>query len=399
MIDRDRLNHSQTTGAISPRPRAKLTSGALSCGPATTPATQRPIGQREVLQLQRLAGNRATTLLVQRRAYSVSKQFPLEPHFSQKKPEDAKNVLLGKLRADYPLSSEDEATAKREQWPADKRDEKRGVEFAERKRQILNRIDEAGSHYGDDENEKMVWVPGAHVAGLSVVHERKRKDTPESDLTKKVTGQKDWIGAHLIKKEWGGEDNLWNVVCWPSTAEKKWGEEFEEPIEVAFANQRRKRLDIDVTVEKEDEAISESDLDPAVNEAVGKLREPDERWINDIKGTAIRGRMTTNRGLERIPTSAVGRSEIGESTMTLTETKFTAAVSDAKGRLVKQIADLSKKSPHPSKPVKDPTAIGGEESQSRTEERATAWDREMRNYRPERFERTNPLVDTSDWEI
>jgi hypothetical protein len=341
--------------------------------------------------LQRLVGNRATTRVIQRKAYTVSREFPLETHYSLKKPDEAEKLLLGKLRADFPLPADLESTANTDKWTAQKRDQERGEKFAERKEEVLERVRDGASHYGEQQNKKMVWVPGAHVSGLSVASERDRRSTPESKLTKDVTGQEDWIGAHLIKKEWGGEDNVWNVVCWPEAAEKKWGGEFEEPIEVAFSNQRETTIDISVRVEKEDETFGEEDVTLLVQEALKKVPGENQRWRDEVQGGAIARRMTANRGLERIPVSAVGRSKLGTSTMTSTETKYSAAVLAAKEKLAKQITALATSEPHKQKTVKEPHEVGKESSDKRSKERTEGWQKELLNYRPERFERTNGL--------
>ncbi len=351
-----------------------------------------PLTRQDVLALQRSVGNRATVDIIQRKAYSMSRSLPLEPHFTLKEPEQAEKLLLGKLRLDYPLDPAVQKKADEEAWSALQRDEQRGEEFAKRKRQVLARISGASDYYGPGKNEKMVWTPGAHVAGLSVASERERKNTPESTLTKDVTKTSDWIGAHLIKREWGGEDNMWNVVCWPGAAEKKWGTEFEEPIEVAFANQTTKKINFSVRVSKEDEAIRGEEVEQMVEEGLKGGPPKDERWRNAVQGGAITTAARANRGIERIPTLATGKSELGESTLTSAETKFDAAVKAAQVQVSKKIKELAAKAPHEKRPVPELSEVTKEQAETRMTERQKGWGEEVANYRSERYDATNPLV-------
>ena len=121
----------------------------------------------------------------------------------------------------------------------------------------------------------------------------------ESVLTKKVTKDKDWIGAHLIKKEWGGEDNMWNVVCWPKKTELAWGEHFEEPIDTAFTNRRERKIDISINVEKEDELISPKDAGTKISEAVNKIPKDAQRyatWVTAVEEQGTSAMWEANRG-------------------------------------------------------------------------------------------------------
>jgi hypothetical protein len=77
--------------------------------------------------------------------------------------------------------------------------------------------------------------------------------------------------------------------------------------------------------------------------------------------------------------------------MTSTETKYSAAVLAAKEKLAKQITALATSEPHKQKTVKEPHEVGKESSDKRSKERTEGWQKELLNYRPERFERTNGL--------
>lgn len=137
--------------------------------------------------------------------------------------------------------------------------------------------------------------------------------------------------------------------------------------------------------------LGDEDVTRLVQEALKEVPEENQRWRNEVQGGAIARQMTANRGLERIPVSAAGRSKLGTSTMTSTETKHPAAVLAAKQKLAKQITDLAKKEPHKNKPVKEPHEVREESSEKRSKERTEGWQEELLNYRPERFERTNEL--------
>jgi hypothetical protein len=334
------------------------------------------------------AGSAASTV-IQAKRYTVSRNLPLETHYTLREGDKAKDILLGKLRLDYPLDSVTEETANRENWSGEKRDAERGEAFLSKKREILREIAERGA--------EGVWVPGAHVAGLSVLHERERREgnKVESALTKKVTKSQDWIGAHLIKREWGGEDNMWNVVSWPKAAEAEWGEHFEEPIEVAFANKRERKVDINVEVEKEDEVISPEEVKSATDTAIQKIPVPkDDAWVRLIHEEAAKAKWELNRGVESVPVKAAGASKLGTANLAAGKTGWTAATDTVLKEFRKRITSMGDKAPHPKRleNVKGKEAIDDEQSKAFGKEREDAWKQETTNYRPERYEGSNDLL-------
>ena len=383
------MSKLQVTAPKVGAPGGRTHHAATAAGGSALASLQHAADSSSTTQRLRDLQNGAT---LQAKAYTVSRQLPLESHYSLKKPKDAQDLLLGKLRVDYPLSPELEEQAKRENWSGDRRDEARGPEFGAKKQKALERISGGGDYYGENQDETMVWTPGAHVAGLSVASERGRKNTPESELTKTVTGTKDWIGAHLIKREWGGEDNMWNVVCWPKAAELQWGAAFEEPIEVAFTNQREKSLEIDVSVEKEDEAISAEEVQAVLGEVKGGKTITDQRWLTEIEGQVLAARSDANRALERIPTKATGSSKLGSAALGKGETNWEGAKASALSKVRTRLANAVAKAPHEKRPVKDIETVRSETSETRTKERKEGWDEETRNYRGERYDHDNNII-------
>jgi hypothetical protein len=367
--------------------------------------------------------------IIQAKRYTVSRNLPLETHYSlievkeeaeattattptakgktakgktaavEKTPkEKAQDAILGKLREAYKLSTENEEAAVKEKWSGAQRDERRGPEFLRQKEQMLTELDEREEFLTDtaeDEKDYKIkkeersatgfWVAGAHVKGLSVASERKRENNPQSALIKKITKKDDWIGAHIIKKEWGGEDNMWNVVCWPGKTEKKWGKEFEEPIDMAFANRTIKKLDIAVDVEKEDAAFADDHFDTFIAEkTAGKT--VSEQWMNLIKQNAKLAQIDANRAMESVPVRASGSSRLGTSSINSTDTNWDAAKIPAETGVKNVIENFTKKEPHQKQFENFKKEAVSNKEKGLTEEREEALGQEKRNYRPEVYD-------------
>jgi hypothetical protein len=338
---------------------------------------------------------------LQRKAYTVSRRLPLEPHFGEWKntapasardiddTEKAKADILGKLRKLYPLSAQDQAAADLEKWDGERRDEHRGPAYAQKKLAFLSRLPMGGINVG-------FWTRGAHVAGLSVASERERANTPESKLTEKVTGM-NWIGAHLIKREWGGEDNMWNVVCWPKSAEDLWGREFEEPIDIAFAVGGQKgRIEISINVEKDDEIIDREVVQGLIDSALKSQpgAETDPLWLKAIHEAAVTSRAEANRGVESIPTSARAASTLPAArgaSLSAGDTAWPAARAAAYEFVKKRIAGAVKSKPAPQRIpfLKDPREVERQKAHEAVTERSADLDKEAANYRSERYEVTH----------
>lgn len=371
----------------SPDPRCRDRAGSRVTGPRA------PLTPGDVLALQRTVGNRAAIGVVQRKAYEVSRELPLETHFRLIAPDEATKLLLGKLRSAFPLDPETQSRADANQWTQEQRDAARGEDFSAQKRRVTARTTNPPAHYGPRQDTAMVWAPSAHVSGLSVVNERERRQSPESKQVKDVTGEGDWIGAHLVKREWGGEDNMWNVVCWPKAAEARWGREFEEPIEIAFANQTRRKLDISISVTKEDDAVTANAVAGPLATALASVPEQQPRWRRHVESEAARLRARANSAIERIPTSAEGVSKLGRCALRAEDTCHPQAVDRALAQIETALQKLTKQPPHEKKPVKSPEEVEEQQRKERKDELARDWAQEVRNYRPERYKAVNDLLD------
>lgn len=349
------------------------------------------VAQRQELPQEELQMKVPHSHPIQMKAYSISRKLPLEPHFKETAADDTTDLgrdLLGKVRQKFPLSTENEQQASSEKWDAERRDAHRPPGYAEAKAKVMSQL----QPYSDAQSASTsVWTRGAHVSGLSVASERSRANTPESTLTKKVTKMKDWIGAHLVKREWSGEDNMWNVVSWPKAAEDTWGKGFEEPIDIAFAVGGRRKLSIDIQIGKEDEAVPRRDLGAMLLGAAPQIFSGDTSEIPaSAKSMAADAWHNTNRGLESIPTFAKGESELGSATLNKGDTKWTEAQVAAKAVLqnsLKSAWNVHEKNPHATSPDPD----GRHATEKREKERLEALEQERVNYRPERYDVTHDI--------
>jgi hypothetical protein len=346
--------------------------------------------------------------VIQRQRYTIDRDLPLETHYSliedapvakstDKTPQEkAQDRLLSNLRLAHPLSQENEVTAKKESWSATKRDSERGEAFNQKKSELLENLKNRRHFlnvYAKDKEEQSVpsdvnkqtktgfWVSGAHVKGLSVVNERTRKNNPESSLIKAFAGS-DWIGAHLIKREWGGEDNMWNVVSWPKAAEAKWGEDFEEPIDMNFGNRTIRKLDISVHIEKEDEAFTDEKISEIVTEKT-KGKTLDDDWSKVIQQNAKMAQIKANRAIESVPVKAKGSSPLGRVRLTSAETKWEFAKTKGLEMINKAIEGAARAKPREDALKNFKESKVSDEKKRLHGEREEGRQQEIENYRSE----------------
>ena len=130
--------------------------------------------------------------------------------------------------------------------------------------------------------DSKVYTPHISTIGLG---DRPRTNTFVNDIKSYLVKNEDYVGGHLIKCEWGGEDNMMNVVVWSNTAEEKWSKGFEKEIEAAFLLDKKKQITIEIVATKEDN-WSES--------PEGKLE------IGSNKITKYK-KMMMDKNMERIP--------------------------------------------------------------------------------------------------
>lgn len=310
--------------------------------------------------------------ILQAKRYTVSRELPLKTEVTPMEAKKGVDKLISKLRDDYPIPMHVKVE---DDWSADKRDSYRGAEFLQQKAQILKTAT----------GQKTINVPGAHVARIKPGG-RERAARSQAAGISKIEKTKEWIGAHLVKREWGGEDNMWNVVAWPDTAEKKWGENFEDPIDTAFTNQTTSNLDISIAVEKEDEVVSAKDAKRVINEKVKDLPEDEKgaNWKKFIEEEGAKSRWVVNRAVESVPLKASGSSSLGDVKLEPKDTEWTTAMGAAKASFKATVDKAAKKPPHPKRVphLKGGVEVEKEKRIERSEERRLAWEQETKNYTP-----------------
>jgi hypothetical protein len=359
------------------------------------------------------AANKTGASVLQAKSYDVSRSVTLEPHFSSFSDDDRtdksiKNPKLGRekmliealgnLRSEYPLSPENEALAKAEKWNAERRDNERPKGFlgkkAELTKSIADRATElaitrnAEEHMGFSEEERSVkpgfWIRGAHVKGLSVVNERERVNTPESSKAKAILKIK-WVGAHIIKRAWGGEDNMLNVVSWPQDAEDMWATSFEDPLDSAFASNRTSSEAVQTSFSKDDEAISSVMLEQIISKQLAGKDNVigDQDWLKIVRQKAELARINYNRAIEGVPIKASGRSDLGSSNLSSSDTKHEEIKAAAIEKLANLVKGLATKKPKADVLDNFNKFAVTKENRAKSQELEDANRQEAENYRPE----------------
>lgn len=156
----------------------------------------------------------------------------------------------------------------------------------------------------------------------------KRRANSQAGVINGIVGKNAYIGAHLVKREWGGADNMWNVVAWPEdTAEKKWAETFEKPVDQKGIRGEDPG-NISITVLKEDEYLSRANTQQIISEEIAKLPTDKQQGAEQRAATSptFKRKITeaqwyANRGIESIPEMATGINFQGITTLDETETK------------------------------------------------------------------------------
>lgn len=302
---------------------------------------------------------------IQLAKYTVKRNFPLskgvktieKKEAEKNRPEQsaksrAKGELYAVLRSQFPIPHGKKTDNFEEQ------EEARGNEYLIRRKMI---DDEFEAKNITDEQESVSIYRAALTPGKG---EGARAGSSQATGVSKYLGLK-MIGAHLVKREWGGSDNMWNVVAWPQTAENKWADGFEQPIDNA-ATWGLEPGEIDIEVEKDDEAISKMKIEPFIEGAILRMKN-DGKAEDELESSASRSlaphfmdpinreRHKLNRMIESVPRKASGTNNApsiltGESRTTKTDistqdTGYTAVLTAAVGKL-KTLAnnEISKKS-------------------------------------------------------
>jgi hypothetical protein len=235
-----------------------------------------------------------TNPTIQRTRYIVYRQLPLKKIVNKKDQNSAIKKIKAGLKQKFPLYE--------------------GEQREDYKNALLDALIAIGKE-GNDVN-----LFKAHVAGINT-SERKRVGNQAkgiAELEKKhMNNNVKWIGAHLVKDAWGGEDNLWNVVAWPQSTEDIWARKFEAPLDLAFQLGKADEAQIEIAVTKEDETWQQGPvhdaLDAAINEETWEGREKNQNRLLDKKKLYAemqveKVRWNANRAVESVPEIVTARS-------------------------------------------------------------------------------------------
>ena len=152
-------------------------------------------------------------------------------------------------------------------------------------------------------------------------------------------------------------------------------------------------MNLAVEVEKEDEAIPLAGVKDKARELGDKK---DAKWQKAILEDGVSAAIDSNRGIEGIPVSAAGSSEISKSNLASANTKWNEGVANAPKKVYDRMAGTAKKAPNANRPEKDPLAIETTKKGEFRKERKEALDQERRNYRPERYDVSHDLPGDED---
>lgn len=340
--------------------------------------------------------------VLQRARYSIEKQVALtvaEKKWKAEKAKDGKEeqspkkrvigAMLTSLRDEYPLPSN---YVKQQDSNLD--DQARGSVFLAQKNEVLDRF----STNTDKDSE----VISTRTSIESDKPAGKRKSSSQASEIAKIAPDVKWIGAHLIKREWGGADNMWNVVAWPQAAEDKWADQFESSVDTDGLYGRDPGT-VSITVTKEDEAIDEAFIDEVEDYSyqIG-LNNRDTASVakktGKFKETVAKKRYLLNRAVESVPVNAQGTNRLYTTTLSAGETKYDHAKESAKSSFADAVTDALDdteelvRNPKDLRPIpKTMKEAEDVESKKRLGDRQKDWKEEKNNYDPEKYTSTNTL--------
>lgn len=113
------------------------------------------------------------------------------------------------------------------------------------------------------------------------------------EVNKITKNEPHYTGGHLIKAEWGGDDNIINVASWLDASENLWSS-FENIVAQVSQTDPTKRVWIDVKAEKDDEMITHSDIQPQI---MTKFPQSIDLALRSLEYR----RWTVNKAAETIP--------------------------------------------------------------------------------------------------
>lgn len=210
--------------------------------------------------------------------------------------------------------------------PAEDKDKTRGLEFLEAR----DRLDQKYKILDSDSEEQTAESTRAAIYRNAPEGERAKNSQAQGVIG--LTGRKDYIGAHLVKREWGGDDNMWNVVAWLQSAENKWAASFERPVDMkgVFGEDPGS---VSINVQKEDELIAPDEY---------KTVTKDE----ELTGTAYEKiaveRAKINRAVESVPFVAVGVNNVSTTSLNGSETGYAIAEDAGKKKFTNEVKDAMK---------------------------------------------------------
>lgn len=227
----------------------------------------------------------------------------------------ARGQMYADLREEHPIT--DNSGSFEEQEAS------RGAEYLSKKAAI----DKKFENISDDEET----VQSTRPAVKPNAPKGKRRNNSQADLINGMVQGVHYIGAHLVKREWGGSDNMWNVVAWPQQAEDKWASTFESPVDSAgLKGQNPGKVKIEVR--KEDEGLTQSRANELIHEEIRKLKGTENEKANKrfkesptAKRLLTSARWVSNRALESVPEVAKGTNSSGTVELDKSETKYEEA--------------------------------------------------------------------------
>ena len=316
---------------------------------------------------------------IQLAKYSVYRKLPLESTLNETDSDTAIKRVKYALRLKYPGET----------------DEERGDDY---KAELLNALFAIGK-------SDPAPLIKAHVANINK-EPRKRSGNMAKGINKLesayMSNEVKWIGAHLVKDQWGGEDNLWNVVAWPQETEDDWAKRFEEPIDQLFLRGEINNVIIEIHVVKEDEALMENSVHQVVDNEISRIGgnpridthgnviiEPMHlKGIDLVKGKVEKKRWEVNKSVEAVPYNVTAKSTLtprfslgfGDTKWMHAQVAALFAIDDEINKSIEEV----KKGVHPKalENAKSKDAIKEKENEKRLKERKKAHDEESRNLKP-----------------
>ena len=227
----------------------------------------------------------------------------------------ARGQMYADLREEYPITDTS--------GNFEEQENSRGVEYLRKKLEI----DKEFEKYSDDDETVQTSRPAIKPNADKGKRRKNSQAGPINDMVSSV----DYIGAHLVKREWGGADNMWNVVAWPQKAEDKWASTFEAPVDSAGLKGEDPG-NVKIEVMKEDEELKQPRARDIIQEEIAKLEGADnekakKRLLESptAKRLLTSARWESNRALESVPEVAKGTNFSGTVELDKSETKYKEA--------------------------------------------------------------------------